>query len=150
MKRLFGPAIAYYLATFIEILLFRPWDMTIEWDDGNYRGKTTIVLDANVEMISGGSMMVGPGAAPDDGEITVSIIPFKSKFDCLVKKFPKTPSGEIMKEPDVKFFRTKKISINSDPPSDMDMDGELFGSTPAVLTICPQAVQIICPADKNT
>lgn len=143
MKRLLGPTTAYYLATFLEIVLFRPWDMTIEWESGHYRGKTTIVINANVEKTSGGSMMLGPGAAPTDGKMTVTIVPFISKYDCLVNKFPKTPTGDVMKEPGVEFFQAQKITIDSHPPCDMDIDGDIFGPTPATLTICPQAVQIV-------
>ncbi len=150
MKRRLGPTKAYYLATFLEILFFRPWDMTIEWDHGTYSGKTIIVITANVEKTSGGSMMIGPGASPTDGKMTVTIVPFRSKYDLLVNKFPKTPTGEVVKEPGVAFFQTKKITIHSHPPCDMDIDGDIFGPTPATSAICPQAVQIVCPVSAKT
>jgi len=145
MKKLLGPTLAYYLATFIEILLFRPWDMTLEWDNEKFNGKLIIVVIANVEKSAGGSMMIGPGATPRDGKMTVTIIPYKSKYDCLVNKFPKTPTGEIVKEPDVLFFQTEKISVVSDPPTELDIDGDIFSSTPAVVKILPRSVNIISP-----
>jgi len=75
MKRILGPTGAYYLGMVLEIILFRPWDMTLEWDTGRYSGKTIMVLSANVERSSGGSMVVGPKSKPTDGRITVTIIP---------------------------------------------------------------------------
>ncbi len=149
MKRLFGPAIAYYVSTFLEILLFRPWKMTIEWPQGTYSGHTTIVLCANVERASGGSMVVGPGASPLDGKMTVTIVPFKSKRDCLFVKFPKTPKGTIIEEPDVQYFQTDTVRILSNPPTDMDIDGDIFGRTPATVTVCPKAVRIVCPGKER-
>jgi YegS/Rv2252/BmrU family lipid kinase len=145
MKRRFGPAIAYYFSTFLEILLFRPWNMTIEWDTGKYSGNTTIALFANVERSSGGSMVVGPGASPVDGKITGTIVPFKSKLDCLFVKFPKTPKGTIIEEPDVQYFQTETVRILSTPPTDMDIDGDIFGRTPATVTVCPKAIRVVCP-----
>jgi diacylglycerol kinase family enzyme len=149
IKRLFGPTIAYYFSTFLEILLFRPWDMTIEWEQGRYSGKTTIALFSNVERSSGGSMVVGLGASPSDGKITVTIVPFKSKLDCLFVKFPKTPKGTIVEEADVKHFQTDKILVQSNPPTDLDIDGDIFGLTPATITVCPKAVRIVCPVKKG-
>jgi len=143
MKRILGPTLAYYLATFLEILLFRPWDMTIEWDNERYYGKTVILIITNVEKTSGGSMLLGPGANPTDGKMTVTIVPFKSKFDCLVNKFPKTPTGKIINEPDVRFFQASKITVKSKPATDMDIDGEIHGSTPATVNILPLWVSII-------
>jgi len=145
MKRILGPTLAYYLATFIEIVLFRPWDMTLEWDNKKFSGNVIIVIIANVEKTAGGSMVVGPGATPTDGKMTVTIVPYRSKYDCLVNKFPKTPTGEIVNEPDVKFFQTEKLSIKSTPESEMDIDGDLFGCTPAIVKILPLSVGIISP-----
>jgi YegS/Rv2252/BmrU family lipid kinase len=145
IKKMFGPTIAYYWATFLEILLFRPWDMTLEWDDEKFSGKVTILLIANVEKSAGGSMVIGPGASPTDGKLTVTIVPFKSKYDCLVRKFPKTPIGEIVKEEDVLFFQTDKISIVSNPPTELDIDGDIHSKTPATVRILPRSVDIISP-----
>ena len=119
--------------------------MTLEWANEKYSGKTTIVIIANVEKSAGGSMVIGQGASPTDGKMTVTIIPFKSKYDCLINKFPKTPTGEVVKEEDVLFFQTERISIVSNPPTDLDIDGDLQSSTPAVIKILPRSVDIICP-----
>ena len=145
MKKFFGPKIAYYWAVFVEILLFRPWNMTLEWDNQKFSGKITILMIANVEKTAGGSMMIGPGATPTDGKLTVTIVPYKSKYDCLINKFPKTPTGEIIKEEDVLFFRTEKISVICDPPSELTIDGDLHSSTPAVVRILPRFMDIISP-----
>ena len=143
MKRLLGSTIAYYLATLHELVSFRPWDMTIKWDDGRYSGKTTIVIIANIEKTSGGSMILGPGATPTDGKMTVTIVPFKSRINCIFKEFPKLPAGNVIEIPDVRFFHTKNIYVKSEPVTDMDIDGDPLGSTPATVKILPLSVKII-------
>jgi diacylglycerol kinase family enzyme len=143
MKRIFGATIAYYLATILEMALFIPWEMKIEWENGSYSGKTTMVIVTNVEKTSGGSMILGKGATPVDGKMTVTIVPFKSKFNCLFKEFPKLPRGMVDQIPGVKFFQTNQISVDSQPPTDMDIDGENLGSTPAKVKIVPLSLKII-------
>ncbi|MFC1740983.1 diacylglycerol/lipid kinase family protein [Nanoarchaeota archaeon] len=143
MKKYLGAAMGYYLATFLELILFKPWNMTIKWDGGKYKDRTTFVIVANVEKTSGGSMMLGPGAKPTDGMMTVTIVPFKSKFNCFFKEFPKLPKGKVTAIPGVRFFRTKKIKIVSTPRTDMDIDGDPIGTTPATVKILPKKIKII-------
>lgn len=143
MKRLLGATTAYYLATFLEIILFHPWKMNVEWESGEYSGRTTMVIIANVERTSGGSMILGPGASPFDGKMTVTIVPYKSKASCLFNEFPNLPKGKVSEIPGVKFFQTNQISVKSEPETDMDIDGDNHGRTPALVKILPLSVKII-------
>ena len=143
MKRILGATISYYLATILELSLFHPWEMKIEWENGNYSGKTTMVIVANVESTSGGSMILGKGATPVDGKMTITIIPYKSKINCLFNEFPKLPKGMVDQIPGVKFFQTNQISVHSQPPTDMDIDGDNHGSTPATVKIVPLLLKIV-------
>jgi diacylglycerol kinase family enzyme len=59
--------------------------------------------------------------------------------------FPKIPTGEYVHEPDVQYFPAKRIEVTSDPPALLDIDGDIFGTTPAVFTVCPRAVEILSP-----
>ena len=143
MKRIFGATLAYYLATILEMALFIPWEMKIEWENGSYSGRTTMVIITNVEKTSGGSMILGRGATPVDGKMTITIIPYKSKFNCLFNEFTKLPKGKVDQIPGAKFFQTTQISVVSDPLTDMDIDGENLGITPATVKIVPLSLKII-------
>jgi diacylglycerol kinase family enzyme len=56
----------------------------------------------------------------------------------------KVTIGGHIKEKGVLYFLTKRSEIESDPPTDLAIDGEFFGSTPATITLCPRAVRVIC------
>ena len=45
--------------------------------------------------------------------------------------------------PNVKFFQTSSITVKSDPPTDIDFDGEIYGTTPAAVKILPLALNVI-------
>jgi diacylglycerol kinase (ATP) len=145
MKRFLGPTGAYYLSTILLIISFRAPRVTVRWKDQEYSGRAWIVIVGNVERTSGGSMCLAPGARFDDGELNVSIIPSRSKLTMVTKMLPKVASGAHVNQPGVKYFPAREIQVDSDPPAVLDVDGDIFGVTPATFSVCPKAVQILCP-----
>ena len=146
MKRWLGPAIAYNFATFVEILAFRAPEMTVRSREEEFRGRSWMVTAGNAERISGGSVCMSPGAALDDGLLEVAIYPNRHRLLMLTQLFPKIPSGAQVDEPDVGYFRTGRIEVESRPASLVELDGDLFGKTPATFEVVPHAVTILCPA----
>jgi len=145
MKRFLGPAGAYYLGTVLQVIAYRPPDMRIRWNGQEHRGRTWMIVVGNVEWTGGGSMRLAPGARPDDGAFDVSIIPARRKWNLLTKMMPQLASGAHVDAPDVSYFPAGEMEVVCDPPGLVDIDGDLFGFTPATFRICPQAVEIICP-----
>ena len=142
MKRLLGAKGAYYLSTFLGLVLHRPPQMTVRWENQEYRARSWVVLVANAEWMAGGSMRVGPGARMDDGELNVTIVPPWSKVKALLK-MPKLANGSHVNEPDIQYFTAKKIEVDCVQPAILEMDGDTFGTTPATFTVCPSAVRIV-------
>jgi diacylglycerol kinase (ATP) len=149
MKRILGPAGAYYLATLLQIVTYRAPRMTARSGKHEYNGKAWMVIVANVERTSGGSMCLAPGARFDDGELNVSIIPFRAKLRDVPTMLPKVPSGGHVEEPGVMYFPARQITVESDPPAVLDVDGDIFGVTPAVFEVYTQAVEILCPEGNS-
>jgi len=75
MKRLLGPKGAYYLATLIQLLLYRTTNIIMRAEDKHFNGRSWMVLVGNVESTAGGSMCLVPGAQLDDGELNISLLP---------------------------------------------------------------------------
>ncbi len=150
MKRFLGPKGAYYLGTFLQIILHKSPYITLLADgEERTKGHSWMVMVANVEYTSGGSMCVAPGASTEDGELNITVYPANSKFTMITKLFPKVPSGDQIKEPGVTYFLAKKIELNSDPPAILDLDGDVFGTTPARFAVCPGMLQIMTPVRKD-
>jgi diacylglycerol kinase (ATP) len=146
MKRLLGPAGAYYLATLLQIIVYRPPVFSVRADGRvRNRGRSWMVIVGNVEYSSGGSMCVAPGARPDDGELNITVVPVRSKLRVVTRLLPKIATGEHIEEPGVLYFPAKRVEIECDPPALLDLDGDLFGTTPAVFTVCPGALQVLTP-----
>lgn len=145
MKRALGAKGAYYLGVFLQILAYHAPHMTVRTEDQEYTGRTYMVVAGNAEWCSGGSMRISPGALTDDGKLNIVIVPSLSRFRIITKLFPKIATGEHINTPGVHYFRGRRIEVYSDPSAVLDLDGDLFGTTPASFTICPRSLHIICP-----
>jgi len=93
-------------------------------------------------------MRLAPGALIDDGELNITIFPDGSRIKMGSKIMPKIASGDHVKEPEISYFTGKTITIDSDPPVVIDLDGDLRGTTPATIAVCPRAIRILTP-DKE-
>ncbi|VGO19957.1 diacylglycerol/lipid kinase family protein [Pontiella sulfatireligans] len=148
MKRVLGATGAYYLATLLEVLTFRAPRMTVRVDGEEYAGPTFLVVAGNAEWVAGGSMRLSPGAVTDDGELNVTIIPALSTFK-IITQLGRIAKGTHINEPGVSYFTGRKIEVHSEPPSILDLDGEGFGTTPAIFTVCPLALELVCAASPT-
>lgn len=151
MKRLLGPKGAYYLGALLQIIVYRVPNMTIHTEKQELSGCNWMVIVGNSEKAGGNSMCLAPGARIDDGELNITIIPSKSKLKMITGLLPKISTGAHIDEPGISYFLAKRIEINSDPPAILELDGDVFGTTPATFTVCPGALQVMTlePADRK-
>jgi YegS/Rv2252/BmrU family lipid kinase len=149
MKRLLGPTVGYCLSIFLGILAYRVPHMTVRWDEQEFSERAWGAYAANVEWTGADSICIAPGAQPDDGELRVVIVPSRSKLNFVAKFMPKVPSGKHVKEPGVSYFSAKKIEVDCEHPGLVEIDGDIFGTAPATFSICPRAVQILCPGKAD-
>ena len=144
-KRLLGATMAYYLNLFLAILAHKPPTMSIRWEGGGHEGRTWMVVVANVESVSGGSMRIAPGARPDDGLLWVTICEPKPKTTMIFKNLPKVAAGDHIRQEGFRYFSTQKIEFASDVRSIVDLDGEIEWATQATVRIVPDAMNILVP-----
>ncbi len=143
MKRLLGATSAYYLATLLEVITFKPRNMMISIDGKIISGPTFLVIASNAEYAGGGSMRIAPGAKTDDGLLNISIIQPLPLFKLVTKLFSSIADGSFIEEPEVSYCTGKTIEVSCEPPAVLDLDGELFGTTPATITVIPKGIEIL-------
>jgi diacylglycerol kinase (ATP) len=144
MKRLLGSKAAYCFAIVVGALFYKPLQMTVRWQDNEYSDRTFIAIISNAQWLTAGAMRVAPGACMDDGELNVTIIPFQSRLSIL-RKIAKSTKGTHINESGIAYFPAKRIEVESELPIKLAIDGDVFGTTPAVFTVCPSAIKIVIP-----
>ena len=149
MKRFLGPKGAYFLGTFLQSIVYQAPHMTVRTAEREHNGRTWMVIVGNVERTAGGGMCLAPGARTDDGDLNITVFTAQSKLKLYTKLFPKVPTGAHIHEPGVEYFPGKRIEVDSTPPAILELDGDIFGTTPASFTVCPQALGVMSPGQPK-
>jgi diacylglycerol kinase (ATP) len=143
-KRLGGRATFFYALT-REFLAWQNTRVVVELEDGSRReGPMHDVIVANGRY-HGGGMQLAPDALQDDGAFDVVTIGDVSKLD-FVTTAPKLYSGRYLSHPKVELLRSSTVSIDSDQPLPLEVDGEPIGATPARFEAVPSALRLRVPA----
>ena len=142
MKRVKGIP-RYVLAALKTILRHKPWHMRLQWDGGEYEGPTTLVSVGNTRR-TGGVFFMTPRAEPDDGYLDF-IFGGNIGRPKLFRLLPMTFNGSHLERPEISYERTTHLTIESDPPTPVQADGELFdlSATRLDYSILPGKLQVI-------
>jgi diacylglycerol kinase family enzyme len=129
-----------YLAAFLTTLpRFKQLDATITIDTQAYSGPLTNLVVA-VGRVFGGGMQIAPKADPSDGLFDVQIH-FGSKVD-YVAGIPKVFKGTHIPHPRIREERGVSVSVQCDPVTLVEADGEVLGRTPASFRVIPGALRL--------
>lgn len=140
----FTPMINIYtLAILAKLFTFKFKKVEIAYDKGNYKGEILMAAFGNTEWYGGG-INITPTAVMDDGWLDICIVDKINKVKLLLL-FPSAFKGNHTKFSEVKLYRAKTISINSETPLQLLGDGEHICQTPVSLEVVPQALKVIAP-----
>jgi len=148
MKRIKGTP-RYILAALKTILSHEPWHVRLAWDDGDYEGPVALVSVGNTRR-TGGAFWMTPRAEPDDGYLDFVFTGKLGRLK-LLRLLPTTFDGSHIEHPEVAYARTTRLTIECDPPTPIQADGELFelSATHIEYTILPGRLQVIVPASAD-
>lgn len=93
---------------------------------------------------AGGGFYLNPGATPTDGMIDVCAARTMSRARMLAI-LPRTISGRHVTARGIEFYRGASVSVSSDAPFPIHIDGEYLGrrETPLHLRIIPRALPVL-------
>jgi diacylglycerol kinase family enzyme len=94
----------------------------------------------------GGGMRAAPDALLDDALLDVVVLENASKLRFLTRILPKVFSGAHVREPNVRVFRAREVSISADRPFTMYADGDPIGELPLRVRAIGGAVRVLVPA----
>jgi diacylglycerol kinase (ATP) len=136
----------YILAALKTILGHEPWRVRLAWDAGEYEGMAALVSVGNTRR-TGGAFWMTPRAEPDDGCLDFVFAGGLGRLR-LLRLLPTTFDGSHVERPEVTYARTTRLTIECDPPTPIQADGELFdlSATHIEYEILPGRLQVIVPA----
>lgn len=131
----------YQLAIMRTLFRYKHTRMRITTDQGQ-DDLTVLSVAVGNGKYNGGGLKQLPSANFNDGQLDMTIITTMPKWKMVVS-LPKLQSGAHVHMREVQTFKSKSITIHSDPPVSIDADGEYIGSTPLELAIAPQQIQVL-------
>lgn len=137
--------LAYFRKILKELLGIQMIKYQIEADGNKFHGRAMEIFVANYGVV-GLNLIESPFEIhPDDGKADVLI--FKSRtildlpvlfWQALIRKKKRTPKFQQLQA-------SRTITINTNPPMDVQADGEVIGQTPVSITVLSRSVGVIVP-----
>jgi len=137
-----GPRALAYLAGLARTLAtFKPPAFEVIADGRVARGRYLLTL-ASIGPRCGGGMRLTPGAVVDDGWLELLMVDPLTVTGAL-GRLPKLFDGRLAGDSAFHVTRCRTATISADPPCGVELDGQLFGTTPVILTIMPGALNAL-------
>lgn len=83
---------------------------------------------------------------PDDEFFDITILSPTSAIDVLTSAVDLFTNGLVQSTSDndhIGYLRVNKVTITADPPQQIALDGEMFGTTPATFEMLPQSLVVV-------
>jgi diacylglycerol kinase family enzyme len=143
---LLSAAGAYYPAIIYGILRKIKNVFSIRIDDGEeYTQPCLFCVVANSRWYGGGYFSA-PMASPTDGFLDFIIVKKTLNRFQLLPLISKYKAGQHLEWDFTRHERGKKLSIRSEKPAAVNLDGEVFYAKEAVFEVIPECMNFVIPA----
>ncbi len=138
-----------YAKAMLSELGVKPTTFTFQLDEKpEETARGVAVVIANAGQISGG-LKFAPDAKMDDGLLDLCILR-RFYFRDLVRMTWHSLWGNLPEDRAVAFYQARRIEIKSDPPLDLQVDGEVVDlTTPLVAGVLPKALRVRVPLEES-
>lgn len=141
LKKFLGP-LAYFVVAVGHFFRHRSFSCTFHVAGTEHKVKTHQVLIANGSFI--GRTFLTPAISPDDRSLIVFTMDMLNRWQML-KLWIAFLLGKYTAFAEAKYFRTREIRIEADPPQHIDVDGEKTTQTPVTVSLAPEALKVMVP-----
>lgn len=132
------------IAGLITLLTYRPARISLSFDEHRRRPYQALQVTICNAPFYGIHLQVAPHALMDDGLLDVVVYKNFSKREYLQHALS-ISQGKRAYQPKITYRRVKSLRITSTHPVAIQADGELYGHTPALVTILPSALRVKAP-----
>ena len=89
-------------------------------------------------------LFAGAGALLDDGKVDICVVGNMKKAR-LLRLFPSVLSGRHLSIPEVRYFQTERLRVETEKAMDIYADGEYVCCTPVEVSVQRTALRVIVP-----
>ncbi len=151
LKNRFG-SLAYVLAGVQQLTEQQPFTVTIEIDEQVQELEITAITIANVAPATSVLAQGFGQVIPDDGLLEVTIATsqtFLQGLNTFASLFASALVGKPSNREDLIYMRTKSLTITTNSPKNLVIDGEIIETSSVSFRCLPQALTIIAPLSST-
>ncbi len=137
----------YLWAILKSLVSFRSSAASVQIDGNKKTGEVFSVV-LGIGKYNGGGMMQTPNALPSDGLFDVTLVSKVSRLN-VVRNVFRLYNGKILKHSKIVCQRAAEVKIASNPPFNLEADGESLGTSPFSFSLVPNGVKVIVGADLS-
>ncbi len=130
----------YTIVSLMEIFSYKPRIADLYLDGEKISDEFVFAIACNT-MYTGRGMKMAPRAKLNDGKFDVVVVRQRASRMKLLNLFPKIFDGSHINDPLCEYFQVKEMRIKPEVNEILNLDGEIFGSTPVTLKIIPKAFE---------
>jgi diacylglycerol kinase (ATP) len=143
-KRRWG-ALAYGVAAIRALRQSRPFHAEISWTEGRRHSRTIQIVVGNGRYY-GSALPVAEDARIDDARLDLYSIEL-SHWWGLLALLPSLRRGRHGEKRSVEALRSTQFEIETRAPLDINVDGEICSTTPALLRVHPGMLDVFAPEE---
>ncbi|HJT59106.1 MAG TPA: diacylglycerol kinase family protein [Ktedonobacteraceae bacterium] len=132
------------IAGLMTLLTYHPAKIGISFDGHRRRPYSALQVTICNAPFYGIHFQAAPRALMDDGLLDVLVYKNFSKREYLQHALS-ISQGKRAYQPKITYRRVKSLRITTEHPMEIQADGELYGHTPAVVTVLPGALRVKVP-----
>jgi YegS/Rv2252/BmrU family lipid kinase len=141
LKRSFGP-LSYVISAF-QIAARKPPRLFIQSEDAS-------IDEGSFVLIGNGRLYGGPfpffkHASLDDGLLDVIVFKRLGYLE-IIKYLQDVVFSSDIRVPEVEYFQTKRLRVESDEPVPVEVDGELVANCPVEFSIHEHSLRVLAPS----
>ena len=132
----------YVISAVLAMFQYRSKKMRVWIDDRLALEDTIFSAAVGIGKYNGGGMQQTPNAIADDGLFDMTTIRKLSYFN-VIRFFGSLYNGTIYNVPNSRFFRGRRITIEIEPESVIEIDGEALGYSTFRFEVIRRAIKVI-------
>ena len=140
--RWFGPRLCYSVGFLRATASYQAPHVTVRSGSRSESGPLFLACAANSPHAGGGTMQLAPGARIADGRLNMSIIRHIGRMGVL-RQFPALLRGTHVNDPRVLYFEAPDMSVETDRPVPVAIDGDLMGTTPTRFEVASRSLRVL-------
>jgi YegS/Rv2252/BmrU family lipid kinase len=140
VPRWVGGRVRFAAAAVAALGRYKNVPVSLRVDECEIEISSNLIVVANGRF-AGGGMMLAPHASLDDGLVDLIMTDRANRLD-VIRELPRIQRGGYLKNFKVTELRAREVSITTEAPMAIDLDGEMVGFTPARVTVLPSVVRL--------